>query len=30
MKNQIKLDRITIDPEIMGGQPCIRGLSLIC
>ncbi|MCK4418741.1 MAG: DUF433 domain-containing protein [Candidatus Aminicenantes bacterium] len=28
MKNQIKLDRITIDPEIMGGQPCIRGLRM--
>lgn len=23
-----KLDRITIDPEIMGGQPCIRGLRI--
>ena len=28
MKNQIKLDRITVDPEIMGGQPCIRGLRM--
>lgn len=23
-----KLDRITMDPEIMGGQPCIRGLRI--
>ena len=23
-----KLDRITIDPEIMGGQPCIRSLRI--
>lgn len=23
-----KLDRITINPEIMGGQPCIRGMRL--
>jgi uncharacterized protein (DUF433 family) len=22
------LDRITVDPEIMGGQPCIRGLRI--
>ncbi len=22
------LDRITIDPEIMNGQPCIRGMRL--
>lgn len=22
------LNRITIDPEIMGGQPCIRGLRI--
>lgn len=21
-------DRITIDPEVMGGQPCIRGLRI--
>ncbi|MCL0073009.1 DUF433 domain-containing protein [Dehalococcoidia bacterium] len=28
MENQIKLDRITIEPEIMGGQPCIRGLRI--
>jgi uncharacterized protein (DUF433 family) len=23
-----KLDRITIDPEQMNGQPCIRGMRL--
>ncbi|MGH8770903.1 MAG: DUF433 domain-containing protein [Burkholderiales bacterium] len=23
-----KLDRITTNPEIMGGQPCIRGMRL--
>jgi len=23
-----KLDRITINPEIMGGKPCIRGLRV--
>jgi len=28
MENQIKLDRITINPEVMGGQPCIRGLRI--
>jgi uncharacterized protein (DUF433 family) len=22
------LDRITVDPEVMGGQPCIRGLRI--
>jgi len=22
------LDRITIDPEVMSGQPCIRGLRI--
>jgi len=22
------LDRITIDPKVMGGQPCIRGLRI--
>lgn len=22
------LDRITLDPEVMGGKPCIRGLRL--
>ncbi len=24
----VKLDRITTDPEVMGGQPCIRGLRI--
>ena len=24
----MKWDRITIDPEIMNGQPCIRGMRL--
>ncbi len=24
----VKLERITIDPEVMGGQPCIRGLRI--
>ena len=24
----MKLERITIDPEMMGGQPCIRGLRI--
>ncbi len=24
----MSLDRITIDPEIMSGQPCIRGLRI--
>lgn len=24
----LKLERITIDPEVMGGQPCIRGLRI--
>jgi uncharacterized protein (DUF433 family) len=23
-----KFDRITIDPELMNGQPCIRGMRL--
>jgi uncharacterized protein (DUF433 family) len=23
-----KLDRITVDPEVMNGQPCIRGMRL--
>ncbi len=22
------LDRITVDPRVMGGQPCIRGLRI--
>jgi len=24
----IKLDRITVDPKIMNGQPCVRGMRL--
>lgn len=24
----IKFDRITVDPEVMNGQPCIRGMRL--
>lgn len=24
----MRLNRITIDPETMGGQPCIRGLRI--
>ena len=24
----MRLERITIDPEVMGGQPCIRGLRI--
>ena len=24
----LKLERITIDPDVMGGQPCIRGLRI--
>ncbi|MCX6345776.1 MAG: DUF433 domain-containing protein [Armatimonadetes bacterium] len=23
-----KLDRITVDPELMNGQPCIRGMRI--
>lgn len=23
-----KLDRITVDPQVMGGRPCIRGLRM--
>ncbi len=23
-----KLDRITFDPEVMGGKPCIRGMRV--
>ena len=23
-----KFDRITVDPAVMGGQPCLRGLRL--
>ena len=25
---QVKFDRITVNPEIMNGQPCIRGMRL--
>jgi len=28
VENKINLERITIAPEIMGGQPCIRGLRI--
>lgn len=24
----VKFDRVTIDPSVMGGQPCIRGLRI--
>jgi len=24
----LKLDRITMDPEVMGGQPCLKGLRI--
>jgi len=24
----VKLERIAIDPEVMGGQPCVRGLRI--
>jgi uncharacterized protein (DUF433 family) len=24
----MKLDRITFDPEIMGGRPCVRGMRI--
>lgn len=24
----LRLDRITIDPEVMGGQPCMRSLRI--
>ena len=24
----IELDRITLDPDVMGGKPCIRGLRV--
>ena len=23
-----KFDRITVDPDVMGGQPCVRGLRV--
>ena len=25
---QSRLDRITVDPEVFGGRPCIRGLRV--
>jgi len=28
LKRTLHLDRITIDPDVMGGQPCIRGLRI--
>lgn len=31
MKNweaEVKLNRITLNPEVMGGKPCIRGLRV--
>jgi len=28
LKKTFHLDRITIDPDVMGGQPCIRGLRI--
>jgi len=28
MKNQLDLDRITINPEVMVGKPTIRGLRI--
>mgnify|MGYP000278610915 FL=1 len=28
LKKTLHLDRITIDPDVMGGQPCIRGLRI--
>ncbi|NHV98189.1 MAG: DUF433 domain-containing protein [Thaumarchaeota archaeon] len=28
LKKTHHLDRITIDPDVMGGQPCIRGLRI--
>lgn len=27
-KNMKQLTRITLDPEVMGGKPCIRGLRV--
>lgn len=24
----MKLDRITVDPKVMGGRPCIRGMRI--
>ncbi|MEM3449319.1 MAG: DUF433 domain-containing protein, partial [Nitrososphaerota archaeon] len=28
LKRPLNLDRITIDPDVMDGQPCIRGLRI--
>lgn len=28
MRYDFELDRITIDPQVMGGQPCIRGIRI--
>jgi len=28
MHYDFELDRITIDPQVMGGQPCIRGIRI--
>ena len=28
MRYNFELDRITIDPQVMGGQPCIRGIRI--
>ena len=28
MKVKASIDRITFDPEVMGGKPCIRGLRV--
>jgi len=28
MKDMERLDRITFDPAVMGGKPCIRGLRV--
>ena len=26
--NMLNLDRITFDPDVMGGKPCLRGLRI--
>ena len=28
MESMRNLDRISLDPEVMGGRPCIRGLRV--
>jgi uncharacterized protein (DUF433 family) len=28
MKHMNALDRITVDPEVCGGRPCLRGLRM--